>query len=192
MKGTHVLMHSRECVDQAQWQAAQPKRLRSGGARNDRGPKGEFDDRGRIPGAIEGEEMDVVSASAGQASIQQMRNFSADQWSGGAQLFWRNATPRARMELEFEIEQSGEYDVAAVLTTARDYAKVNLQLDGVALGSTLDLYDYPDVQTTGLISFGKRVLEKGTHRLRLETVGNNPSAVPAHMVGLDCLVLTKE
>ena len=121
-----------------------------------------------------------------------MNSFSADRWSGDAQLFWRKATPRARMELEFEVEETGQYEVAAVLTTARDYAQVNLQLDGVALGSTLDLYDYPEVRTTGTVSFGEQSLNKGIHRLRLETVGMNPSATPAHMVGLDCLVLTRK
>ena len=192
MKGAHVLVHSRKRVDQKQWQAGQPKRFQSSGARNDRGTKPTFDERGRIPGAIEGEAMKVVSTSAGQVSVQQMNSFSADRWSGGAQLFWRQAAPRARMELEFEIEETGQYEVAAVLTTARDYAQVNLQLDGVALGSTLDLYDYPEVRTTGLVSFGTQSLNKGIHRLRLETVGMNPSAIPTHMVGLDCLVLTSK
>ena len=60
MKGAHVLVHSRKRVDQKQWQAGQPKRFQSSGARNDRGPKPKFDDRGRIPGAIEGEAMKVL------------------------------------------------------------------------------------------------------------------------------------
>ena len=88
--------------------------------------------------------------------------------------------------------QAGDYELAAVLTTAPDYAMVNLQLDGVALGSTLDLYDYPGVGTTGLIPMGNRHVAKGTHQLRVETIGANQSAIPSHMVGLDCLVLNRK
>ena len=104
---------------------------------------------------------------------------------------WRGAVPRARLDLEFDVSESGTYDVAAVMTTARDYAKVNLQLDGQALGTTMDLYDYPDVGTTGVIELGQRQLDAGKHRLRIETVGAHESAVRAYMVGLDCLILRK-
>ncbi len=192
MKGAFVLIQSRKEVSREEWQSQQPHVFEPTATRRDRGVRPEFDDNGVIVGAIEGEAMKVLEATAGATSVQAMSGFSADRWSGNAQLFWRQATPRARLNLEFEVEETGEYELGAVLTTARDYAMVNLQLDGVALGSTLDLYDYPDVRTTGLISFGVRRIEQGTHRLRLETIGANDSAVPAHMVGLDCLVLKKQ
>ena len=75
------------------------------------------------------------------------------------------------MTLELDVAESGEYEVGAVLTTARDYAIVNLQLDGVALGNSIDLYDYPDVGTTGLLKFGSRSLKAGKHQLLIEMVG---------------------
>ncbi len=193
MKGTHVLIQSRKYVGQQEWQSRQPKRFAPTTTREDRGVAPDFNDQGTIDGAIEGEAMKVVEATTGTTSIQSMSGFSdTDRWSGDAQLFWRLATPRARLTLEFEIEESGRYELAAVMTTARDYAMVNLQLDGVALGSTLDLYHYPKVGTTGLVPFGTRQIGKGSHRLRLETIGTNPSAIPAYMVGLDCLVLKRK
>ena len=118
-----------------------------------------------------------------------MSGFKKDQWSDGKQLFWTGAKPRARLLLEFEIAQEGRYQIGAVLTTARDYGTVNLQLDSMALGSSIDLYDYPDVRTTGLLKFGNRVLKAGQHRLLIELTGANDSAVKAYMVGIDCLVL---
>ena len=51
--------------------------------------------------AIEGESMKVISVSRGKVSIQDMSNFHGDQWSGGKQLFWSGAEPRARLHLEF-------------------------------------------------------------------------------------------
>lgn len=192
MKGTNVLMHARQEVSRDVWQSGQPRPYEPGDVRHDRGRRPTLDGQGRIEGAIEGESMKIVAKSGGEVSIQSMEGFAADRWSGNAQLFWRQATPRSRLTLEFELDQAGDYEIGAVLTTARDYAMVNLQLDGVALGSTLDLYDYPDVRTTGMVPFGVRKLESGTHRLRLETVGANASSVPSHMIGLDCLVLIKQ
>lgn len=191
MKGANVLIQSRKKVSLQEWQSHQPRPFEPSADRSDRGAAPDINDQGFIAGAIEGEAMKVVEVTGGATAIQEMGGFSAGSWSGSSQLFWRQAAPRARLTLEFEVEEAGDYELGAVLTTARDYAMVNLQLDGVALGSTLDLYDYPDVATTGVVELGTRKLEQGTHRLLLETVGSNPSAIPNHMVGLDCLVLKK-
>ena len=94
------------------------------------------------------------------------------------------------MTLEFEVAESGDYEVGAVLTTARDYSIVGLKLDGESLGTAIDLYDYPNVGTTGLLKFGTRSLKAGTHKLLIETVGANDSAIKSYMVGIDCLWLS--
>lgn len=192
MKGAFVLIQSKESVSKDVWQSSQPELLQPTTVRSDRGTDPDFNSQGVIEGAIEGESMRVVEATAGTTSIQPMSSFTAGRWSGNAQLFWRQASPPAGLTLEFDVNETGDYEIGAVLTTARDYAMVDLQLDGTPLGTTLDLYNYPDVRTTGLIKFGPRTLKQGTHRLMLQTVGSNPSAVPAHMVGLDCLVLQKQ
>ena len=107
------------------------------------------------------------------------------RWSGGEQLFWSGAKPRARLELEIDVAGAGTFDVTAVLTVARDYATINLLLDDEALGQPIDLYEYPDVRTTGVLDFGPRKLTAGKHRLTLEIIGANKSAVKSYMVGLD-------
>lgn len=189
MKGAHVLTHRRRNVDEATWLASQPAEYKPTGKRSDRGEPPVLR-AGILAGAIEAEAMEVVKVSAGTARVQEMSGFKSGEWSDGKQLFWTGAVPRARMTLEFEVVESGEYEVGAVLTTARDYSIVGLKLDGESLGAAIDLYDYPNVGTTGLLKFGTRTLKAGTHKLLIETVGANDSAVKSYMVGIDCLWLS--
>ncbi len=190
MKGAHVLIHRREVVDQQRWRAAQPKRYQGRAKRTDRGAKSPIDEKtGRVADGVEGEAMKVLHVGDGKVPIQQMTGFKADRWSGGKQLFWSGAKPKARLELEIDVAEAGVYDIAAALTIARDYAIVNLLLDGESLGQPIDLYEYPGVRTTGELDLGKRKLTAGKHRLTLEIIGVNDSAVKAYMVGLDYIRL---
>jgi hypothetical protein len=142
-----------------------------------------------VAGATEGEGLADTKITAGQTSAQEMKGFSKDRWSGDKQLFWNGAKPGDRLELEIDVPTAGEYDVQAVFTMARDYAVIQPSLDGEKLGNAIDLYNFPDVITTGVLTLGKRKLAAGKHRLALEITGANPSAVPAHFVGLDYLRL---
>lgn len=189
MKGTHVLIQSRRKVSEAEWHAAQPAPYVASDERTDRGEPAEIGEQGVVVGAIEGESMTVASVSVGSVSIQDMKKFTGASWSGGKQLFWRQAKPRARLELTFNVAHAGQYEVSAVLTTAGDYAIINMLLDGMALGNPIDLYDYPGVGTTGVLEFGTRTLNAGKHELTLETIGVNDSAKKSYMVGLDFLKL---
>jgi len=188
MKGANVLLHRTRAVGEPEWRAAQPKPFEGTDRRADRGAAAQIDDAtGRVPGAIEGETLKVLRVGAGKVTTQAMSGFRKGRWSGGEQLFWSGATPRARLELGFEVAADGEYEVSAAFTTARDYAIVNLLLDDTALGLPLDLYDYPDVGTSGELAFGARRLAAGEHRLTVEITGANESAVKAFLVGLDYL-----
>jgi hypothetical protein len=192
MKGTHVLRHSVKSVEKEVWDKAQPKIFKEGdGERTDRGPKSEIDSAtGKVTGALEGESLKVLKVGQGKTSEQKMGGFKADRWSGGLQLFWTGATPRARLDLEVPVESDGSYNVSAVFTVARDYAIINLLLDDEALTKPLDLYNYPDVKTTGRLEFGPRKLTAGNHKLTVEIISANAAAAKAYMVGLDYLLLT--
>lgn len=190
MKGGHVLLHQRKAVSEEQWRAAQPHVFEGGAARTDRGEPSSIDAAtGKVAGAIEGEAMRVVAKSAGDVRTQPMSGFTSDRWSGGEQLFWTGATPRARLDLEFDAPQAGTFDVETCFTLARDYGIVNVTLDGEALCEPLDLFNNPEVRTTGVLKHGKRELAAGPHRLRLELIGANEAAVKAYMVGFDYLRL---
>jgi hypothetical protein len=190
MKGGNVLTQERHPVSAAEWAALQPQRRTGKLARSDRSQAAEFDKRsGKVPGAIEGETMKVLKVGTGKVGPQDMTRFSKGRWSGGSQLFWSSATPRARLDLEFEISKAGTFDIEAQFTTARDYAIINVLLDNKALGEPIDLFDHPDVRTTGVLKLDQRTLKAGKHKLTLETIGANESAVKKYMVGLDYLRL---
>ena len=186
MKGASVLLHQRDAVDDATYNAAQPKLytkkpeddVSSSRLLNETTTK-------RIAGAVEGESMKVVSTSAGQARAQAMGGFRADRWSGDSQLFWSGAKPGDRLELELPVKADDTYDIEVVLTRARDYGIARLFLDGEPLDESIDLYHSPNVVTTGVLSFPKKRLASGKHRFAIEIMGTNPSAVKQYMVGLD-------
>lgn len=190
MLGAHVLFHSAKTVSDAEWKEAQPKPVQDLTDKAPRGARPEIDAAsGVVAGALEGEALKVVSVSSGQTSTQEMQGFTRDRWSGNKHLFWTGGKPGERLELEFQVATAGTFDVLAAFTMARDYAVVNVELDGKPLRNDLDLYNSPDVISTGEISFGERRLDAGPHKLVLGIAGCNPAALKAYMVGLDYIRL---
>ncbi len=151
-----------------------------------KGPRAPIDDpTGRVAGSVEGESLKVVGTPPGSARSQKMGGFSKDRWSGADQLWWTGAKPGDRLELEIPVERSGQYAFELVLTRARDYGIVRLKLDGRPLGGEIDLFNSPDVITTGVLSYEPRPFEAGVSKLEVEIAGAHPQAVPAYMFGLD-------
>ena len=186
MKGASVLLHQCNVVDEATYLAGQPKLYTNKPQENPNDSV--FLDgtlRRQVQGAIEGESMKVISVTAGDARGQEMGSFRADRWSDDRQLFWTGAKPGDRLELELPVKNEGVYDVEIVLTRARDYGIVRLLLDDQPLGEPIDLYNSPDVVTTGVLTFAEKRFASGKHRFTIEITGTNPSAVKQHMVGLD-------
>lgn len=189
MRGAHVLLHRREAVNAVRWKEAQPQVYvppPNAALGNPRAPINP--DTGRVPGALEAEQLKIAETTGGRTVVQNMTAFQADRWSGNAQVFWTGGKPGDKLALEFPVAEAGEYELTLVLTMARDYGVVQLRLDDAALGKPLDLYN-PDVITTGQMKFGKHKLAAGPHRLTLEIVGANPAAVKQFMVGVDYLQL---
>ncbi|MDA1230101.1 MAG: c-type cytochrome, partial [Planctomycetota bacterium] len=154
------------------------------------GPASPIDAKtGKVPGAIEGEAMKIVEKTGGTAASQNMGGFKADRWSGADHLWWTGARPGDKLALEIPVEQDGTYDVEIVLTRARDYGIVKLSIDDVVLDAGVDLYNGPQVITTGVLMYPKVTLRKGDHRLDLEIIGANPEAVKGYMVAVDYLRL---
>lgn len=193
MKGCYAITQSRRTVDEATWQKAQPTAyqptaeeaaaLKQAAERKKRSTA-------QRPGTlIEGEDLTVVSVTAGKAAAQGMGNFSADHWSGDSQLWWTGAKPGAKLEVELPVEKAGKFDLLVALTKARDYGIVQLSLDGRKLGAPIDLYNAPEVVSTGLMNLGQQELSAGKHRLVFEITGANPAAAKAFMVGIDAVQL---
>ncbi|MCI0683740.1 MAG: VCBS repeat-containing protein [Gemmataceae bacterium] len=191
MVGAHVLVQSRQKVDRATWEAARPKPLAPLPRPLRRGPFPAIaKDTGRVAGALEAEDMTIARASAGKTSVQAMGGFPRDRWSGDKQLFWSGAKPGARLELTFDVPAKANYAVAAAFTMARDCGIVRVLLDDATLGEPIDLYNFPDVISTGALALGTKTLDAGNHRLTLELSGANVAAVGGDKMGLDYVRLT--
>jgi len=144
---------------------------------------------GTVPDALEGESLKIVEKTAGKVQSQPMGGFKADRWSGTNHLWWAGARPGDRLALEIPVSAKGTYAVEVVLTKARDYGIVTLSIDDRIIDPAIDLYNSPDVITTGVLSYPGVTLSKGDHPLRLEITGAHPKAVKKYMVGIDYIRL---
>ncbi|HIG30414.1 MAG TPA: hypothetical protein EYQ50_22490 [Verrucomicrobiales bacterium] len=139
---------------------------------------------GRVPGALEGESLKVIN-SKGSVSNQLMSGFSKGKWSGNDQLWWHGGKPGDRIELNTPVGREGRYAVFISLTKARDYGIFRITLNGEEISKNIDLFNEPDVITTGVIFLGEHHLKAGDHVLGVELIGANPKAVQSYMFGLD-------
>lgn len=157
------------------------------------GPPAPIDsETGKVPGAIEGENMKVVEKTNGSTRNQKMGGFTADRWSGNDQIWWNGGKPGDRLALELPVPDDGTYTIEIVFTKARDYGTIKLSIDDAVLEESLDLFDAKQVVTTGVLSYSGVKLSRGDHRLNVELIGANPKAVKSYMVGIDFVRLTQD
>ena len=130
----------------------------------------------------------IIGKPDGNVRTQGMQPFRAGKWHNGDQLFWSGGKPGQQLQIAVPVDKAGKYQADVVLTKARDYAVVQLYLDGKKVGDPIDLYN-PDVVNTGPISLGVHDLSAGAHKLAVEIVGANEKAIKAYMFGLDRVLL---
>lgn len=176
MKGAHALFHQRTKVGEEAWLAAQPVRQVVNSVAKDKAM------------LFEGEKLKVLAVSDGSASEQGMGGFAADHWSGDSQLWWTGGKVGSTLDLELPIPTAGKFDLLMAFTKARDYGVVQVSLDGVKLGKPIDLFNDPNVISTGVIRIGTAEFKAGPQKLTFEVVGKNASSV-GFMVGIDSVQL---
>ena len=137
----------------------------------------------RVKGVIEGERLRILSKTGGNPQEQDLTGFQG-QWSNDAHLWWIDAKPGDKLDLELPVASAGTYRLSAQLTKAPDYGIVQLSLDGEKLVEPIDLY-HPSVIPTGPMTLGSQKLSAGTHHLQVEITGSNPKAIKNYMFGLD-------
>jgi hypothetical protein len=133
-------------------------------------------------GAIEGENMKILSRTGGITEIQ-----TEERWSGSRQLWWRDAKVGDKRELALPVAKAGRYRLIMHNTRANDYGSFRFDLDGEKLCGPVDFYSATNI--TKLVTLGERDLAEGEHRLTAEVVGANPAAKPRYMFGLDYVKL---
>jgi len=138
----------------------------------------------KIEGVIEGEEMEVLS----RGGITE-KQAAHDDYSGEAQLWWREAAPGDTLVLAFECEEAGPYHVAVVLTKAEDYGIHQLAINDLSAGEPFDLYKSGAWGNTEEIDLGVFELQKGRNLFTATIVGSNEEAIPKHMFGMDYIRL---
>jgi len=134
---------------------------------------------------IEGEALIERAETSGDAmSFQHL----AGGWSGGGHLFYQADAEGDFVEVPFEVEEDGTYNVSVYLTRSFDYAVVELRLDGAAVGTPFNAYS-PDVKAPRRIRLGPQTLAAGRHTLRLTATGSDPRS-RGYFMGLDGLGLS--
>ena len=140
---------------------------------------------------LQGETLTILK-STGEVRPQPMGGFKADKWGGDSHLWWTGAKPGDELVLEFTAPESGQYELAVNMTKAKDYGVIDLGMnEGDAVLKKVDLFNHPDVVTTGEISLGKHQLKAGKNRISVTIAGANPAAVKSYMFGLDYLRMVK-
>jgi len=157
---------------------------------NERLPRGRGERTLEIAGAVEAENLSLLSRSKDTISeIQDMSSF-ADLWSKDKQMWFIGEKAGDCIVLGFEIAEKGEYDVGGYFTKANDYGCFDVYLDGKKLNRyTLDGYN-GTVINSGRIALGRAKLSQGKHRIQFILTGKN-KASKGYMVGVDCLVFEK-
>ncbi len=161
-----------------------PPKPSAEGAKPLRGAKIELDTKGVVTGATEGEGI-TAKVSGGRTTVQEMKGFKDGIWSGDKQLFWTGGKPGDSMEVEIPATASDK-ELEIVFTCAGDYAIVQLEVNGKAVGEPIDLYD-GKVVSSGVLKFALPKTEEKSRKLAIKIVGANAKAAKSHMVGLDYL-----
>ncbi len=145
----------------------------------------------KVPGAIEGEGLKVLSKTGGNAKPQGMGAFGGE-WSGGSQLWWTGAKPGQKLTLALPVQEKGKYTLKAALTLARDYGIIDVALDDKPVATAWDGFNGPKVIHSDELDWGTHELSAGEHQLTLTISGKHADAVPGYMVGLDYVRLEKK
>ncbi len=141
-----------------------------------------------MPGACEGEALEVAAAGAGIAPIVQALNVNAvPPLSAGKLLFVRLREKGDRVDLKLPPRPPGRYRLDVRVVTSWDYGLLALSLDGKELAPAIDAFSpKPGIKT---VPCGEVELRAGPSVLRMEAAGRNPAS-RGYYAGLDAIVLT--
>lgn len=119
----------------------------------------------------------------GTAENQNMSGFGS-AWSGGSQLWWHLGTETGdKLTTFIFVEEEGTYLLSGGFTSAKDYGKFDLLLNG----SNICSFDgYSTSVKHNSLDFGTVTLKAGYNKLQFAITGKNASA-SAYLVGIDCI-----
>lgn len=148
----------------------------------------------RTTGLIEAESLlAAAKVTAGKLRVQDMREWESDSagWGGGAQLWWVEFRPGARLTMPLQVTKGGTRELLGYFTRAQDYGDMRVSVNGRALSPVVRGYA-PTVAPTGPISFGRVPLRAGANERVIEIVGKDARAQGysgGYLVGIDGFVV---
>jgi len=142
---------------------------------------------------IEGEDMTVLSQTAGSLVVQDETVFGSG-WSNNKHLLWyknnlSDVVQNSTAVVAFLVKSKDLYSIRAVLSKAGDYGIAKLYVDNKLIGGQIDCYSNSITRTPEL-TLDTIELSQGTHELKIVMVGKNRSA-SGYYFGLDYLKLVK-
>lgn len=137
----------------------------------------------RIEAGIEGEDLEVMACTGGEAYGQYRTN---GLWNGNTQLFWHDAPVGSVLTLQFDSAVEAPVLLQGIFSLAKDYGNFRLSLNGKELTPALHLYA-PEL-TTDKITLGQGSLLKGKNTLTLQALSPAPGFQDCFF-GLDRLIL---
>jgi hypothetical protein len=136
----------------------------------------------RVPGALEGESLEVLSVE-GVARPQPWD----ETLSGEAQLWWTGARPGSRLVVGFDVKRAGRYRVSARCMQASDYGIVQLSVNGERPTAPQSMYSSHPMPSK-VFSLGTFDLPAGTNRLIVDMVNRHTKSTN-YFFGLDYVLL---
>ncbi len=111
------------------------------------------------------------------------QNVDFAKYSGGAQLLWFGEAVGSTLVTSFNVRETGSYELSTAFMKARDFAIINMYIDGEKVLENYDLYgDGP----SGKVELGNLNLTAGVHTITTEIVGKNEAST-GYLAGIDYL-----
>ncbi len=127
----------------------------------------------------------VIGTPQGRAASQALTGLK-QEWSGDAHLFWQCPDAGDILTLSFEMTEQAS-GLRLRLTTARDYGRFQISVDGEKKGNAIDLYS-PEV--IGIVHEIEGLnLAVGRHTLAIQCLDKHEAST-GHFFGLDYIELT--
>ena len=136
-----------------------------------------------LEGAVEAESLRVLELTFGRTTEQLVPDGLA---SRNTVLWWREATPGAKLTFAVDAPEAGAYELIAAFLQDREMGIVRFSLNGEEIGESWDFYR-ESLSATGPASLGVLDLKQGENQLTVTMLGANPAAEPNYVFGLDYL-----
>ncbi|HYE99464.1 MAG TPA: serine/threonine-protein kinase, partial [Planctomycetota bacterium] len=131
---------------------------------------------------FEGEALAAVSCSHGKTRTER----TDGRWSGGAQMLWTGAGPRAQLTLRFHAAAGGMRTVVAALAKGKSYGRFAIEINDVpAETQDVELY-HEERRPPEEIVLGRVRVAEGMNTLTFRVAGSHRLASPADDDGSLC------